>query len=284
MATNRIHEVLKRASLFLEQHDKEPIVAELLLQHHLQIDRSQMFMKLREEIESDILQSFNKDLKLHAEESVPIQHIIGYEYFYGRKFIVNEHVLIPRQETEEVVLKSFEIMADKQPQTIVDVGTGSGIIGITIALEKPGHDIYATDISSEALRIARENASRLGAKLTFYEGDFLDPLQQEQITVDLIVSNPPYIPYAEAKNLSDIVRNHDPERALFAKENGLYAYRKILEQAKHVLRPGGQIVFEIGFDQGESVPNLATTYFPNALIDVFSDINGNNRIVTITTL
>src|SRR5699024_9860436 len=144
--------------------------------------------------ESDILQSFNKDLKLHAEESVPIQHIIGYEYFYGRKFIVNEHVLIPRQETEEVVLKSFEIMSDKQPQTIVDAGAVVGIIGITVALEKPGHDIYATDISSEDLRIARENASRLGAKLTFYEGDFLEPLQQEQITVDLIVSNPPYIP------------------------------------------------------------------------------------------
>lgn len=283
MAAEHIHEVLKRASLFLEQHQKEPNIAEILLQHHLQVDRSQMFMRLRDEMPTDSLQSFNRDLKRHAVENVPVQHITGYEYFYGRLFHVNEHVLIPRQETEEVLLKAFDIMSSDTPQTIVDVGTGSGIIGITIALEKPDHHVYATDISPEALHTAKENAKRLGAELTFYEGDFLAPLLQKDMTVDLIVSNPPYIPYTEANNLSEVVRDYDPELALFAKENGLYAYRRILEQAKQMLQPGGQIVFEIGFDQGQSVPSLAKNYFPNASIHVFTDINGHDRIVTITT-
>lgn len=281
MNEKKQYEVLKRASLFLEKYNRETRVAELLLEHHLGLTRNAFFMNMREAIAIDIEDRFMADVKKHAETGIPIQHLTGYEEFYGRRFSVDNHVLIPRFETEELVqqvIKTVKSNADT-PIRLVDVGTGSGIIAITLALELENVEVLATDISSEALKVAKKNASELGAMVTFKQGDFLESLINEDIFVDIIVSNPPYIAESERKDLSDTVKNFDPALALFADENGLAAYKRIIIQAKDMLKLDGILAFEIGHSQGEAIKHLIIESFPQATVDIMKDINGKDRIV-----
>src|SRR5690625_4969925 len=153
--TLKQYEVLKRASLFLQQNNCEEHVAELLLQHFLQLPRAQFYANMQQRISSEVVNKFRKAVKEHVTTRIPIQHLTGYEHFYGRKFHVNEHVLIPRPETEELVERViFEVGA--KPASIVDLGTGSGVISITLALELEQATIYATDISKKALHVRSE--------------------------------------------------------------------------------------------------------------------------------
>lgn len=178
---------------FLEKNNRETRVAVLLLQHHLNVSRTQYFAQMREDIPQHIIEKFRADVVKHAETGIPIQHLMGYEMFYGRKYSVNENVLIPRPETEELVLHVMEHAPKDKPITIVDVGTGSGVIAITLALELPNADVYAIDISPDALGMAKKNAEDLAANVTFLQGDFLDPFVKQGLRADIIVSNPPYI-------------------------------------------------------------------------------------------
>lgn len=282
MKKNRQYEVLEWASLFLEKHHREKRVAELLLQHHLQVSRSEFFVTMRDSVPEEVIARYEKDIVKHAKQGVPIQHLIGYESFYGRTFHVNQHVLIPRPETEELVQHVIQYtnskIVDKIP-TIVDAGTGSGIIAITLALELKNASIYATDISNKALATARENSQHYHTNIRFYQGDFLIPLIEQHMQVDIIVSNPPYISRDEVSELPDTVKNFDPELALFADENGLAAYKQILSQSKQVLRKNGCIAFEIGHEQGEAVTFLVKKTYPNSDINVLKDINGKDRIL-----
>lgn len=281
MNEKKQYEVLKRASLFLEKYNRETRVAELLLEHHLGLSRNAFFMNMREAIALDVEDTFMADVKKHAETGIPIQHLIGYEEFYGRRFSVDNHVLIPRPETEELVqqvIKTVKGNADT-PIRLVDVGTGSGIIAITLALELENVEVLATDISSEALKVAKQNAFELGASVTFKQGDFLESLINENIFVDIIVSNPPYIAETERKDLSDTVKNFDPALALFAEGNGLAAYKRIIIQAKEMLKSDGILAFEIGHTQGEAIKQLIIESFPQATVDIMKDINGKDRIV-----
>ncbi|WLV24224.1 peptide chain release factor N(5)-glutamine methyltransferase [Aciduricibacillus chroicocephali] len=279
----KLYEVLKRASLFLEKNGAEPRVAEILLQHHLGLSRNDFFMKMRETVDEEKLAHFHNDVENHAQTGVPVQHLIGMEEFYGRMLKVNRDVLIPRPETEEVVAEAIRIAKTMNNDffRIVDVGTGSGIIGITLALELPGAEVMAIDLSEKALHVARENAAELGADVRFMHGSFLEPLIEAGEKVDLIVSNPPYIPYNEKPNLSRTVTEYDPEMALFAENDGLAAYEAIVQQSSAVLNPEGGIVFEIGHDQGETVPTIIRNKFPEAHIQTLKDINGKDRIVTM---
>ncbi|RKQ34402.1 peptide chain release factor N(5)-glutamine methyltransferase [Oceanobacillus halophilus] len=276
--SDKLYEVLKRASLFLEEHHREPGVAEILLQHHLNVSRSQFYMMMQDSIPQETIANFEKDIEKHAETGIPVQHLTGYEEFYGREFAVNEHVLIPRPETEELVLHVIN-QVKNQTVTIADIGTGSGIIAATLALELPEAAVYASDISEAALATARENAEKLDADVTFLQGNFLKPFIQGNIQVDVIVSNPPYIARAEEELLSDTVKNFDPELALFADEEGLAAYREIIQQAK-VLPHLEMIVFEIGHTQGEALHQLIRKTFPTARIQTIQDINKKDRIVS----
>ncbi|WP_072891617.1 peptide chain release factor N(5)-glutamine methyltransferase [Ornithinibacillus halophilus] len=275
------YEVLQWASLFLEKNNREPRVAELLLQHHLQIGRSEFFANMRDEVPSHIIEKFEGDVREHAETGKPVQHFTGYESFYGRDFEVNKNVLIPRPETEELiehVLKVGKQLGIESP-TIVDVGTGSGVIAITLAVEYSNATVYATDISSQALEVASKNAKEHHAKVNFLQGDFLQPLITNNIKADIIVSNPPYISEEESELLSDTVKNFDPSLALFADENGLAAYKQIIASAPHVLNRSGILAFEIGHEQGQAVSNLITRQFSNTETEVLKDINGKNRMV-----
>ncbi|WP_284140139.1 peptide chain release factor N(5)-glutamine methyltransferase [Virgibacillus sp. LDC-1] len=278
------YEVLEWASLFLEKHHREPRVAELLLQHELQMTRSAFFANMRERITPKVKESFEAAIIQHAKTGVPVQHLIGKETFWGRDFQVNKDVLIPRPETEELVAFTIsyvqEHFSNDATPRIVDVGTGSGVIATTLALELPNAQVFATDISTAALQVAEENAKQLHANVHFLQGDFLHPIIDQQGTVDIIISNPPYISRAEEPLLSDTVKDFDPEIALFADEEGLAAYKKIIKQVPHVMKESCMLSLEIGHEQGNAVSDMIKSQFPQSAPKVIQDINKKDRIVT----
>lgn len=276
------YEVLHWASLFLKEHNCEQGIAEILLQHHLQVTRSEFYMMMQEPVGEKIIDTFKRDVAKHVETGIPVQHLLGYEMFYGRKFSVNEHVLVPRPETEELVhcvIENEKKRLESERPTIIDIGTGSGIIATTLALEIPEARIYATDISGQALQVATHNATQLGAEITFVEGDFLKPIIDQHIQADIIVSNPPYIAEAEKENLSKTVKDFDPSLALFADDHGLAAYKEIIKSSKMVIKENGIILFEIGFDQATQVSALIQEAYPQSEVSVIQDINKNDRII-----
>lgn len=275
------YEVLEWASLFLKEYNREQRVSELLLQHYLQVSRASFLANMREVMEPHIVKIYKEAIREHALTGIPIQHLIGSEEFYGRLFHVSKDVLIPRMETEELVEKVIheaEKITDSS-YTIVDLGTGSGIIAITLALELPEAKVYATDISKKALQIAKKNASELHAPVTFLEGDFLQPCIDNKILPQIIVSNPPYISRNEEETLSDTVKNFDPSLALFADDEGLAAYETIVKQIEMFDKRPEKLFFEIGHTQGEQITDLIQKYFLDAKVSLFQDINKNDRII-----
>lgn len=277
-----VHEALQWASLFLRTYQREEKVAEILLMHHTGMGKANLLASLREPLKKEIKKAFIKDIEQHAKTAVPVQHLTGKEEFYGRSFLVNRHVLIPRPETEELVHGIIEIIKRKKPKKrlqVVDLGTGSGVIAVSLKLECPEMDVYATDISKEALTVAHKNATNLEADVHFFEGDFLQPFIDQGERFDIIVSNPPYISEKERSSLSTTVKNYDPSLALFAQEEGLAAYRKIVEQVKQVTMQKALLALEIGSSQGGAVTNIILKHFPQAQVEVKKDINGRDRMV-----
>ncbi|TFE04142.1 peptide chain release factor N(5)-glutamine methyltransferase [Jeotgalibacillus salarius] len=276
----KMYEALNWASSYLEDHDREAFAAELLLRHITGLNRTSFFMELREELSDDHLKAFGFALDQHVQ-GVPVQHIIGYEEFYGRRFHVNGDVLIPRPETEELIWYMFDradrIFDKKKNVLAVDIGTGSGVISITMKLERPDWQVTATDLSTAALIIAKKNAESLKADVNFLEGDLLQPLEGRKF--DVFLSNPPYIPHSDISTMSEIVTEHEPHSALFADEEGLILYRKMSEQLpQHMNRPG-LIGFEVGAGQGKTVAALLKKAFPEDHTEVIYDINGKDRMV-----
>lgn len=277
---NNVQEVLRRASSFLVEQNREPKIAEILLQHHLNMTKTEFIMSHREEVPESVKQAFLQDVEEHVKTGIPVQHLIGKEEFYSREFFVNKDVLIPRPETEELVLTVLERVKSKaRPLKLIDIGTGSGIIAITCKLEDPTLTVTAADISSAALSVAKKNAEKLEAEISFVQSDFLTEWLGSGETFDLIISNPPYIPWQDEATLSDTVKNFDPHLALFADDNGLYAYQQIIKQAKKVLSTCGLLAFEIGYQQGEQVKMLIKQTFPESTVEICKDINGKDRIV-----
>lgn len=275
------YEVLNRASLFLEKNKCEPRIAEMLLMHHLDMSRAHFYAQMQELIPPVIIDAFQSDIKAHVKTGIPVQHLLGYEYFYGRKFHVNKHVLIPRPETEELIHHVLKVVKqiDTTPIHIVDVGTGSGVIAVTLALEIPNATILATDISKQAIAVAKENAKRLKANVQFFQGDFLQPIIAENKQVNIVISNPPYIAKAKEALLSRTVKDFDPALALFADDDGLAAYKKITDEAQYVLTNNGVLAFEIGHQQGPAVKKIITGCFPSSESLIIQDINKKDRIV-----
>ncbi|WP_194842226.1 peptide chain release factor N(5)-glutamine methyltransferase [Gracilibacillus salitolerans] len=280
MQITTVYEALEWASSFLQKHNCEPKVAEILLLHELDWTKTDLLIQLRDPIASEKLEHFQQKVEQHAKTKIPVQHLTGVEAFYGHSFHVNQHVLIPRPETEELVQRVTEVV-DKANVTCVDVGTGSGVIAVSLAKEWEHRQVemLATDLSEDALKVAGKNAAKHEAKIDFYQGNFLEPLIEQGKRVDIIVSNPPYIAYEEADSLSETVKNFDPDMALFADEHGLAAYQQIIHQASQVLKRHGMIFFEIGHMQAEAVTKLIKQQFPESKVTVFQDINGKDRIV-----
>lgn len=278
----KVYEALNWASSFLKENGRDANAGEILLKFYLKMTRSQLLASLQDEIAEEVWGVFEQSVKQHVAGK-PVQYIIGSEEFYGRTFMVNEEVLIPRPETEELIyytlcqIKSI-FPADKQLD-LVDVGTGSGAIAVTMKCEEPRLQVTATDIAPESLEVARTNAKALGADVTFVQGDLLQPFIAANQHFDVLLSNPPYIPDEDIMEMSEVVTKHEPHRALFAGVDGLDFYHRFMDELPQVMRTPGFIGFEVGAGQGESVAELLRSAFANAEVYVENDINGKDRMV-----
>lgn len=212
----------------------------------------------------------------------PMNYILGYSYFYGYKMFVNKDVLIPRYETEELVgliLSKYDEFFSPEKIDVCDVGTGSGAIAIALKKEEDRMNLFASDISTSALEMAKKNAEANKADIKFMEGSMLEPYISNNIKVDILVSNPPYIKNDEI--MENSVIDYEPHVALFGGDDGLKFYREIFENAHLILKDKAMLFFEMGYDQRENLTNLAKKYFENGQIEVFKDINGKDRMLMI---
>ena len=241
-----------------------------------EISFTDFVLKLRIEVsqeEREQLKAIQKQLLAHK----PAQYIIGSSDFHGLNLKVDERVLIPRPETEELV----ELILSENPETplsVLDIGTGSGAIALALANSRPDWKITASDLSKDALSLAAENAQFCGLNLTLVQSDCLDAIQGK---FDIIASNPPYISEEDKDEVGLNVLASEPHMALFAGENGYAIYRKIAEQAGDYLTEKGKIYLEIGYKQGDAVRDLLKESFPQKRIRVLKDQFGKDRMVAM---
>ncbi len=240
------------------------------------------FAKLHDDIPNDEIEKYDEAISLYIDKKIPIQHIIGYSYFYGYKMKVSDKVLIPRPETEELVsyvMQMYDTYFEGELVDLVDIGTGSGAIAIALAKEESNLTVKASDISEEALEVAKENALINDAKVEFYQGDMLEPFINRNMKFDILVSNPPYIP--DEEYVEDIVKNNEPHVALFGGSDGMFFYDVILKNASKILNKKNLIMFEHSHSKKNEMLTLAYKYFPNCKAEVIKDLNGKDRFTII---
>ncbi|WP_409306103.1 peptide chain release factor N(5)-glutamine methyltransferase [Peribacillus sp. SCS-155] len=278
----KVYEALNWASTAFKEHGRDENAGEILLKFFLKMTRPQLLANLHYELSAEEAERFSHAVQDHIT-GVPVQYITGIEEFYGRTFTVNEEVLIPRPETEELVYHTINkipaIFKGDETLRLIDVGTGSGAIAITMKLEKPGLMVTGTDIAAESLKVAKCNADALHAEIIFVQGDLLQPAIEAGEKFDIVLSNPPYIPDADKETMSIVVTGHEPHRALFAGTDGLDFYRRFMLQLPRVIKTPGLIGFEIGAGQGTQIAGLLKETFPEASVSVEYDINGKDRMV-----
>lgn len=280
MAT--VKELIKLAESRLDDASKDVNVAKVLFYHLADKQPHELYLMYDEEVSSELEAKFLAGMEEYYQGK-PIQYIKGVENFFGRDFKVNEDVLIPRYETEELVenilYRIGDYFAEYQSITLCDVGTGSGAIATSLALEEPRLKVFATDISLKAVTVAKDNAKNLGANIEFMVGDMLEPLLENEIKVDIFVSNPPYIP--QEQEIEAMVKDNEPHVALFGGNDGLYFYRKIFQGVEPLLQERALLAFEMGFDQRELMEAALQEYFPNDPHEIIKDINGKDRMLFI---
>lgn len=243
---------------------------------HFLMDRLRSLSEQDEQVQEQI-RTYRSMITKRASR-IPLQQILGSQEFMGLDFFVNEHVLIPRQDTETLV----ELVLQEQQSTekkLLDLCTGSGCIAISLAVKGGYESVTATDLSEEALKVAERNAKAHQKEIIFRQGDLFTALPQSEAgTFDIITSNPPYIPTAVIATLEPEVREHEPMMALDGTEDGLKFYRQIAKQAGTWLKPGGAIYLEIGYDQGEAVSGLLREAGFDK-VRVVKDLPGKDRVV-----
>ena len=269
--------------------DESRLIAEIVFSHVLNIDRMMLFTKYRDEIEDEKIEKIRYFIQKIGREKFPVQYLLNEQEFYGRKFYVDKGVLIPRQDTEVLVEKMIEILKNnilknknleknlKFHPKILDIGVGSGIIGITAALEIKDSYVLGVDISEKALETAEKNKELLKVpNIKFLKSNLFENIEFKQF--DMIVSNPPYISLNEAGIMSDDTLLHEPSEALFAENDGLYFYYEICQKALDYLADFGYLLFEIGYKQGKNVVEIMTSSgFKN--VEVIKDLAGLDRVV-----
>jgi release factor glutamine methyltransferase len=252
------------------------LTAEVLLTHALQRDRSYLYAHPEEELSEIAWIHYGRYLHERLKGK-PTQYITGHQEFYGRDFRVTSDVLIPRPETEHLVEAAIGRI---QPHDIVvDVGTGSGAVAISLALETGAH-VFATDISTAALSVAQTNAQQLSAHVGFLACDLVDSLRDRSINV--LVSNPPYVPQTDEPSLQREVRDFEPHVALFAGPTGLEIYERLIVAAARVLRPHGWLLLELGYNSLDPVRAMLEHWWSD--IDVIADLAGFPRVISARLL
>jgi release factor glutamine methyltransferase len=233
---------LREAGVDSPEHD-----AEVLLRHVLRWDRARLVADGAHPLEDEPRESYLR-LVEERERRRPLQHLTGTQWFWRHEYRVTPDVLVPRPETEVLVEAALALLADLERPLVVDVGTGSGCVALSLASERPHADVHATDVSPAALHVARDNAERLGltGRVVFHCGDLLEPVRPLAGRLDLVVSNPPYVSADELATLAPEVRAHDPRGALVPPGDRLAVYRRLAPQAAALLGPGRSLVVEIG--------------------------------------
>jgi release factor glutamine methyltransferase len=231
--------------------------AEILLLGVLGVGRAQLLANLERELSQEEESSFLRALDRRAANE-PIQYILGKQEFYGLDFQVTPAVLIPRPETEHLVETVLQLLPHDEPLEILDVGTGSGILAVTLAHHLPHARMTAVDISADAIAIARRNAEahHVADRIRFVVSDLLSALDDAAGRFDAIVSNPPYVAEMDRDNLAPEVREYEPATALFAGETGLDIYRRLIPEARNALKPNGLLAVEIGQGQRDAIAEL----------------------------
>ncbi len=235
--------------------DAPRLTAELLLGHVLALPRVKLYMDLDRPLSKDELSTFRALIQRRLGGE-PTQYVIGHREFYGRRFLVDERVLIPRPETELLVEAALRAVPKDAPARVLDLCTGSGCVAVSIAAERPQASVWATDLAPGALEVAKANAEALGVggRVTFYEGDLFGPVP-EGARFDVVVSNPPYVKSSELAGLQREVQR-EPRLALDGGADGLDVYRALVPEALARLKPGGLLALELGEDQGAAVKAL----------------------------
>ena len=260
----------------LEAVGEEPEALSFVYRDLKQWDLTQFVLNLRQEVSEEddrLLAAIFTQLQAHK----PAQYILGYEDFHGLRFQVDERVLIPRPETEELVDLILEENPSKELK-VLDIGTGSGAISVSLKKSRPLWQVTASDLSADALVLAKENAKLNQADISFVQSDVFEDISGN---FDIIVSNPPYMSENDKDEVGVNVLTSEPNMALFADEDGLAIYRRIVEGAAEHLIPQGKIYFEIGYKQGQDLKQLLYLHFPDKRVRILKDQFGQDRMVVM---
>ena len=276
-----IKEIIKKASNLVLASNKEESAALILFSETQGLSRSELFVRYEDEYPLEKTKEYFLLLDKYINDNIPVQYIIGHTNFFGYEFCVDENVLIPRPETAELVeniLYYYDKFFKGETLDLVDIGTGSGCISITLALEEKNFNVSASDISPLAVNVAKLNAKNLGADVKFYVGDMVSAVFGNKY--DVLVSNPPYIPVEE--EVMSLVKDNEPNVALFGGEDGLKFYRIILRDAKKVLKKDKfMMAFEHAYDKAQEIRELAKQEYPNANVFTIKDMEGRDRMTFI---
>ena len=278
--------LLKWTTAYFSSHaiDSPRSTAEVLLAHALGLKRIDLYLQYDRPMHADELKSYKRLIKRRVARE-PVAYITGTREFWSLDFGVNRNVLIPRPETEclvEAALETMQKKRDGDPLCILELGTGSGAVVIALASQAPAHRYFASDISIEALKVARQNSVSTGqAGILFFGGDWLAPVKPSKACFDLIISNPPYIPQGEINDLQPEIHGYEPLLALDGEGDGLGSIRRIIAAAPGYLVPGGALLLEIGYGQKESVAAIARRggCFSEASFD--RDYSGIHRVAIL---
>jgi len=268
-------ELFIQSKKYAIQKNKEDSAIKLLIQELSNFSRSEFYLNYDEIINGETLEKIETAIDAYLNKDIPIQYILGYTYFYGYKLIVNKNVLIPRRETEELV----DWIINNNPFSnafILDIGTGSGAIAICLKSRIENCSVTAVDIDEAALEVAKLNAKINNQQINFIQSDIFSNVEGK---FNIIVANPPYID--EAEYVSDLVIKNEPHIALFAKEEGLYFYNKILKDACRYIEQKSLIIFEIPENKDKELKKIVDRYFSNSLYEIKKDLQGKSRMLII---
>lgn len=273
-------DILKEAKASLSISGKESRLASILMEEMFGMNLTQLMLHGEEPMPEADLHAFEQALK-RVMNNEPYQYVLGSAYFYDAYFKVTPDTLIPRPETEELVDYILK-HEDDNGSVVADIGTGSGVIGLTLQRHWQANQVFLSDISYEALEVAKLNGKEQGIEPTYLHGDLFEPFIERGTKLDILVSNPPYISQEERHLMSPSVLKYEPMTALFAEDQGLYLYKAMISNIPSVLKTNGRVYFEIGFSQGQPLLRFIEKTWPNTDAKVIKDINGNDRILHFT--
>ncbi len=280
----RLRDALRRGANEISStgSDEARIEAELLLCEALGVGRSRLYEQLNSEVPPEASAAFERLLARRLAHE-PLAYVIGRREFFGRELEVSPAAIIPRPETETLVELAIRFARERfggSPPTIADIGTGSGVIAVSLAADLPDAKLLATDLSAEALELARRNAERhsVNARISFLQGDLLEPLIGP---FDVIAANLPYVRTSDWESLPPEIRDHEPRGGLDGGPDGMRVIERLLRQAPAYLTPGGALFAEIGDEQATSGIAIARSAFPQASIELRRDLAGHDRVLVV---